>query len=333
MTVPPPVLAVLGMLLIGLANYDALVTTIAVGSGVRPLTMRVAQVQRLLLRKNRRLLSAGGPIILLTSVTVWIVLLWAGYTLLFASDPNAITGTTTNLPTDFVTRIYYAGYTLFTLGNGGFAPSSSLWQIVTNVATLNGLFITTLAITYLLPVVSAVVERRQMAAMVTALGTTAEEVVVTAWNGSDFSYFDQRLPEIAQQIMLTAERHIAYPVLHDFRSSDIERASERTLAMVDDVLTLLEHGVDPAIRIEPATIAVTRSAIANARELMPVGLDGGDPPPLPNLEILVAHGIPTRSETQFTLGASGLSEHRCRLAALVEGGRWKWPNSVAEAAA
>lgn len=331
MTLPPPVLAVAGVLLIGLANYDALVTTIAVGSGVRPLTMRVAQLQRLILRKNRRLLAAGGPIILLTSVSVWIVLLWAGYSLLFASDVDGITATASDLPSGFVARIYYAGYTLFTLGNGGFQPASSLWQIVTNIATLNGLFITTLAITYLVPVVSAVVERRQMAAMITSLGTTAEEVMTAAWNGADFSYLDRQLPGIAQQIMLTAERHIAYPVLHDFRSRDVNTASERTLAMVDDVLTLLEHGVDPSVRIEPATIGVARSAIAHARQLMPVGLENGDAPPLPNLEILAAQGIPTRTVAQFTLGASGLADHRCRLAALVKGGRWEWPNAVAAA--
>ena len=330
MTLPPPLIAAVGALLILLANYDALVTTIAVGSGIRPLTMRVTRLERRVLQRFPRLLPAGGPIVLLTSVTVWIVLLWAGYTLLFASDPDAIQGTTTNLPTDFVTRIYYAGYTLFTLGNGGFEPASGVWQIVTNVATLNGLFISTLAITYLLPVVSAVVQRRQMAAMITALGKTAEDVVIAAWNGEDFAYFDQQLPGVAETIMLTAERHIAYPVLHDFRSRDPETASERTLAMIDDVLTLLEHGVDPSVGIEPATVAVTRSAIAHAWQLMPVGPDEREPPPLPDLNRISAHGIPTRTPAQFTLGAEVLNAHRCRLAALVAAGHWQWPNTRAE---
>lgn len=62
---------------------------------------------------------------------------------------------------------------LFSLGNGGYQPASGVWEIVMVVATLNGLLVLTLAITFLVPVVGAVAQRRQQAALIHALGHTA----------------------------------------------------------------------------------------------------------------------------------------------------------------
>ena len=319
-------LAGLGVLLIVLANYDALVTTVAVGSGVRPLSAHVAQLLRRLLRRVPRLLPAGGPVITLAVIAVWIVLLWVGYSLVFSADPAAVTSSRTGDPASVLSRVYFAGYTIFTLGNGGYQPAVGAWELVTTVATLNGLFVVTLAITFLIPVVSAVVERRQQAALIHGLGATAEQVVVSGWDGHSFGFFDQQLPTVAQQVLLTAERHLAYPVLHDFRSREPHAASERTLAMLDDVVTILDAGVDPSVRPHPATVRVMRSAIDEARRLMPVGPGGAEPPPGPDLEFLTEHGIPTCPPEQFAAAVGSQAERRRHLNALVDAAEWSWPN-------
>ncbi|HVM19107.1 MAG TPA: hypothetical protein VM307_04035, partial [Egibacteraceae bacterium] len=318
--------AAAGVLLVAVANYDALVTTVAVGSGSRPLTARVAMLVRRLLRRYPRLLPAGGPVVVLATIGVWIGLLWAGYTLLFLSADTAVTVATTDAPASVVSRVYYAGYVLFTLGNGGYSPSVGVWEIVTVLATLNGLFVVTLAITYLVPVVSAVVERRQLAALVTALGDSVEEVVVSAWNGNDFSFLEQQLPTISQQILLTAQRHLAYPVLHDFRSSEPHSASERTLALLDDVVLVLDCGVEPAVRVSSPVIRTMRFAIDEARRLMPVGVNAQEPPPLPDLPHIAERGIPTGDPLEFAAAAERLADRRRHLAALVEAAAWRWPN-------
>ena len=321
-----PLLGALGVVLIVVANYDALVTTVAVGSGVRPLTAHVAELLRRLLRRVPGLLAAGGPVITLATVAVWIALLWSGYSLVFSADPAAVTGSRTGDPASGLSRIYFAGYTIFTLGNGGYQPAVGPWELVTTVATLNGLFIVTLAITFLIPVVSAVVDRRQQAALVNGLGETAEQVVASAWDGHSFAFLDQQLPTVAQQILLTAERHLAYPVLHDFRSREPHAASERTLALLDDVVTLLDAGVDASVRLHPATVRVMRSAIDEARRLMPVGPGDAEPPAAPDLEALREHGIPTCPPEQFSAAVASLAERRRHLNALASAAGWGWPN-------
>ena len=322
--------AAFGVLLIGLANYDALVTTVAVGSGVRPLTAHVGSALRRLLRRVPRLLPVGGPVITLATIGVWIVLLWAGYSLLFSSSPTAVTATSSGALASVSSRIYFAGYVLFTLGNGGYQPAEGPWELLTSLAALNGLFVITLAITFLLPVVSAVVERRQQAALINALGDTAEDVVVSAWNGRDFAFFERQLPTITEHIMLTAQRHLAYPVLHDFRSREAHTASARTLALLDDVVTILDHGVAPPVRLDAATLILARCAIDASRRLMPVGVGDTETPPIPDLSFVGDQGIPTVSPEQFAESVASMSDRRRHLNAVVVAAAWTWPSRTGQ---
>lgn len=46
-------------------------------------------------------------------------------------------------PAGLVDRLYFTGYTVFTLGNGDFKPGSGIWQIATGAAAGTGLFLVT----------------------------------------------------------------------------------------------------------------------------------------------------------------------------------------------
>ncbi|WP_432534675.1 hypothetical protein [Kineococcus arenarius] len=75
--------AVPGSLLVVLAFGDALATTVRV-EGAGPLTRFVLSgAWRLLLRLHRddtgsRSLSNAGPVLLLSTVVVWVLILWSG---------------------------------------------------------------------------------------------------------------------------------------------------------------------------------------------------------------------------------------------------------------
>lgn len=56
--------------------------------------------------------------------------------------------TATGNPAGTVERLYFTGYTVFTLGNGDFRPGAGTWQLATVAATGTGLVLITLAITY-----------------------------------------------------------------------------------------------------------------------------------------------------------------------------------------
>nr|WP_249038834.1 ion channel [Haloterrigena salifodinae] len=64
------------------------------------------------------------------------MLLWIGWTLVFASAKNAIIDTLNRGSISWSDRLYFTGYAIFTLGIGDVAPRTGRWQFVTILATL-----------------------------------------------------------------------------------------------------------------------------------------------------------------------------------------------------
>lgn len=320
-----------GLALVAGTMLDALWTTLTSG-GAGPLTSRLTSLLwHGALSVHRRsprhgLLTLAGMVIVLAVVASWIVGLWAGWSLLFAADPAAVSHADTGRAASASGRIYFSGYTLFTLGIGDYVPREGFWQVVTALASLNGLFLITLSITYLVPVVSAAAEKRRLAVSIYDLGSSAAEVLRRAWNGGGFEALDSYLAQLHPMIEMHAERHLTYPVLHYFHGARRRAALGPSLAVLDEALLLLTAAVDPSVRPPPLTIEAARNGVAGLlttlhhRYFRPAEA----PPPPPSLEPLRAAGIPTVSDEEFEAAVERQREHRTLLRAFVEDGGWSW---------
>lgn len=217
---------VIGLALVAVALIDLAWTTVAAGSGAGPLTARLAgatwhaalAVHRR--RPSHRFLAVAGVVIVVVILATWILGVLMGWALLFASSEGAVRSTATGQPVGTGDRLYFTGYTLFTLGNGELRPGEGAWQLATVAATGTGLILVTLGITYLVPVASAVAERRQLASYVSALGEDAADILGRAWDGSGFGSLTQHLVALAPLIDAARQRHLTYPVLHYYHSPD-----------------------------------------------------------------------------------------------------------------
>lgn len=324
-------LAALGVVLIVLVMIDAIWTTLT-AAGAGPITMRLADgVWWLAVRDGRPArrhfsLMLLGTAILLMIVATWIVMLWTGWTLLFSADPGAIVNASTREPADLWSRIYFTGYTIFTLGVGNFIPIGGLWEVLTAVASINGLFLITLAITYLLPVISATAQKRQLAAVISDLGRTPAEIVLRAWDGTGFEGLTTHLSQLLPMIELHAQRHAAYPVLHYFHSPTRRTAASPSLAALDEALLLLTAGAHPDVRPPAAAVEPLQHALAG---LMATLVDqyirpADNPPPVPDLDVLSDAGIPVVDPEAFRAAAAEREEHRLLMRAFVEDDGWMW---------
>lgn len=121
--------------------------------------------------------SLAGPLIFVFSLLVWIVLLWGGWTLVFAGAERPLIDTLNRGSISWTDLIYFAGYTLFTLGNGDFVPREGIWQIATILATESGMLFVTLSVTYILSVLDAVTQKRSFATVVNGLGAQGVSIV------------------------------------------------------------------------------------------------------------------------------------------------------------
>lgn len=320
----------LGGALLLIAAYDALSTTLSVGAAAGPLTARVGGwwwrfVHIAARRPTSPLMVSSGPVVVLITIGVWLALLWGGWTLVFAADPGAIVSSTTGEPAPGWTRLYYAGFTAFTLGVGDYVPAGQAWQVLTSVAVVSGLGLTTLAITYLVPVVSAVTARRVQANTIAGLGASPQDIVIAACRDGGFDFLDHRLPPLADSLLETAERHLSYPVLHYFHSAQ-RHVDLRTQAFVlDEAVTILQHGVTDDVAPHPAVLEGVRHAVSQLIQRATAEPVEGAAHAAPDLAPLRAAGIPTVDDATFTERVGELSEHRRRLASFAQESYWPLP--------
>jgi hypothetical protein len=329
-----------GTVLVLGAFYDALTTTLLVGAGAGPVTRRVtgllwrAALRSHGERRRSALLGAGGSTVLLTAVLVWVLMLWLGWSLILLSGHPAVIDAKTGASADPSAVIYYAGFTLFTLGVGDYIAAGSPWRILTAVAGFSGLFLITMAITYLISVISAVVNRRAVAAHVQALGSRADDIVRQGWTGHDFSAaFVQHLVALTALLSTVGEQHLVYPVLHYFRSEDPAASAPLAVARLDDALLLICCGMPPSARppvsaTEPLRAAVSRY-VATVAATSAIRHDPPAPPP-PDLAGLRSGGLPAVPVAVFREAVRAEEQHRRNLHRLVHGDGRDWDAVQAE---
>jgi hypothetical protein len=260
-------------------------------------------------------------------VLLWAVLLWAGWVVLYSADPGSLLRTQTHTPASLADRIYFTGYSLVTLGNGDFSPQGSPWEIATALASLSGLLVLSLSVTYLLAVVQAVVAKRSFASQVWALGHSGEELVLRAWNGTGFPSVELQIVSLTEQLGHVTEQHQAYPMLHYYHDSRLPQSVATAIAILDDALTTWMRIVARDARPAPIVLEGGRATVREFLEtLRSAYIDRAteDPPPL-GLARLRDGGVPLSNEDPTRDGDPALSAHRRLILGFLQAERRGWP--------
>lgn len=322
----------LGVVLVCLVAYEALRTTLAVSSESGPVTgrfMRSLWALALRFRSHRALRRAGLAIILL-GVLSWFVGLWVGWWLTLLSQPQALIRTADMQPASAWERFYYVSSSLFSVGANEFVPRAAVGQLLVMANAASGVVLLTLGLSYLIPVVQAGAQKRQVAALISEMCKRPDAILMQAWDGGGFPGLEQELRDLRPKLSALAQQHLAYPVLHYYHSTDRNAALTPMVAVLDEMLTLLEHGVEHGKR--PAAIGVQslREAVSNYLDtlesafIFPVE----EPPPIPSLFSLQQAGIPVAEESSFERALEKLEDRRRRLRALVQNDGWSWEEDV-----
>ncbi|MDT3437516.1 potassium channel family protein [Haloarcula sp. 1CSR25-25] len=269
--------------------------------------------------------------VLALGLGMWIALLWGGWMFVFASAENALRDTIDTGPISWVERFYFVGYSLFTLGNGDFAPRDGLWQILTALMTASGMLLVTLSITYVLSVLDAVTQKRTFARNVSGLGLDGEAIVTTAWNGDEFDDVALPLNSITTALNELTSNHKAYPVLHYFYTDDREAAAVLCVASLDDALTLWQRATPEAKRPSNSVLENARSSVQSYLDTVSTFATQSDEhPPLPDLAVLHKAGVPTVSDEEFDDVLEELKERRQTMHGLIQADARQWPGTREE---
>jgi hypothetical protein len=277
--------------------------------------------------ENRLVLAWAGIWIVMIIFAIWVALLWLGWTLIFLAGPTAVVNTQTGELATFWDRVYLVGFSIFTLGLGDFRPEGVLWQLLTALATVHGLFTVTLVITYLLSVVQAATQMRQLAVTITSLGgCTDQEILMASWNGESCSSLGDHLVNLTPALAQLQQRHLTYPILSYFHSVDEAASLAVSIVALDEALTVLEYGMEDACGLSPMQYRPMRRILSDLLQTLhvayiePAELD----PPLPSLEAFAQAGLPVTDEDSFRKQLERLSLRRRLLHGflLSDGVRW-----------
>ena len=252
--------------------------------------------------RSRGIGRVAGTGVVLAMLLLWMALTWVAWWLIFSSIDGAVVETERGTIAGPADRFYFAGYTLMTLGIGDFRPRGPLWQAASVVAAFDGFALVTLSISYLVPILAAVVEERQLALTIANLGGSADQILVLGWDGGRFDVLTDRLSELEQPILLASQRLLSYPPLLYFRSNDPRASVFCNLLMLEQVLNLLRDGVAPEHRPHPMTVEPLRRAIGELLDVMEsyLGRDEAAEPPDPvPLAPLHEAGIPTTARLDY----------------------------------
>ena len=332
------ILIVVGVSLILLVISDFAVTAfVPTGEGRITATVGKSAYQLMLWLSgnngHHRRLNYIGLITIFSISTIWILLLWTGFALIYLSDTNSVLVGTDKSPTDTFEKIYHVGYTLSTLGIGDYVPGNNFWRVFTSFVSFVGLVTITMSITYLVPVISNAIHKRSLSLQISSFGETPEEMIINSYNGKDFCDAESALSSLSAEIFLYAQNHVAYPILHHMHSNNPTENIVLKLAALDEALTIFMFHVPAEQRPSYLQIQSVRRAITAYLETITYLDLAPEQPPLPRFYIIEDY---TGAKLERTTSPyrdevyQALDKRRRLFYADVQYDGWKWEDMQGE---
>jgi hypothetical protein len=265
-------LAGIGTALLAFILFDAFITILSL-HGAGPLTNTLTKgIWYVLLKLHQKkpihkVLSFTGPLLLVGIVLIWFVILFIGWFFIFLSFKGSIVQSITNQPTTLLEKLYFTGTTLSDLGYGDFVPILFPWTLLSTISALSATLLITLSLTYILPVVSAGVEKKQLAKSIFNMGESAWEIIENAWSKSSKGSLDSYILNLLPSIEQFSLKHLSYPILNFFHSTTLKSSTSRAILNLSDAIFLVGSGTEGDDRPAEGFITLTMSTIEGYADL------------------------------------------------------------------
>ncbi|WP_299700573.1 potassium channel family protein [uncultured Pontibacter sp.] len=281
------------------------------------------------------LLSYAGLAVLCSVLLFWVAALWLALFLMLLAEPDSIVNSSTMAKASSLEKLYYAGFTLSTLGVGDYKATSDLWRIVTSVAAFSGLAFITTSITYFVPVLQAVGLQSKLSLYLSSMGKTPQEILTNSWDGKGFSSFFDNTSDICQMLIQHTMHHHSYPVIHYFHKKQPEQAIAPAMVLLTETYHLLKETVSGQEEENGLQMSMLQTTLDSYLEMLKSGFlkdasPKGDAPIL-DLKELKAAGIPLAEEGALKYSsAQATQERRELLTLLLEKDGWSWQQVYGE---
>lgn len=287
-----------GALLIAAVLADVLTTSLQGSEGRLTTWTHHASYAalRLLYRLSgqQNVLTWSGSALVLNGYLVWCLLTWAGWTLVFWSQPQGLLWGSTGQAASPSDVAYYTGYTLTTLGYGDLQAQTRAARLLSVLASLNGFFILTFTITFLAPLAQLHGQRRALALRLHHWGPGPYALVAQAAHNHPDG-LSGLLSELEADLIQLDTKHRTAKYLHRLHDRHTELDLTHALPVLGDALLLMQGLEQP-----PSNLPVIREALAGLQQsYRRVQPQGTQPLPPLRLEPLRRAGLKTVSDEAF----------------------------------
>ena len=202
--------------------------------------------------RPERLLYAGLPLLIGGLILLWLILLGGGFALLYypwVGNPAAF-DTPPDVTGSWFDALYVSGTTLFTLGYGDITPLTKPLRILAVIEAGSGMATMSFAVAYVLAVYPSLSRLRIRATALDAEVASHSSGMPMLrryllsdgrWNGD----MDDRLREMALELLELTENHEAHPILYYSHPPRVEQSILRMLLTVQNLIGSLRYGLSP----------------------------------------------------------------------------------------
>lgn len=243
-----------GALVLALTLLDVFLTVLYARAGSGLLAPRLARgvwavLRALSGRRHTGILDYCGPLQLVAPVVMWGLLLALGAALVIHPGLGAgVESSSGTSDTDFITALLVGGSSMSIVGASDYGPTSPGYKLLFLFDSLVGMSVTSLTITYVMQVYTAVRSRNTLGLMMHGqsgeTGDAAEMIARWGPRGR-FEGGYNNLSTLAGGMAGSKETHHFYPVLFYFRFEDVFYAPPRMLLLALDAAALVRTALDP----------------------------------------------------------------------------------------
>ena len=190
-----------------------------------------------------------GPLLVVAVVAMWFVGLSVGAALVIhPALGSGVKATGGETPTTFTAALLAGGSSVSIVGSGGFQPSTDTFRLFYWLTSLAGTAVTSLVLTYLMQVYTALLRRNTVALDVdTWSGQTGDavELLTRLFPQGQTSAGYNVMVQWASAMTSVKETHHFYPVLCYFRFTDARYSMARTALITLEAAALIRTALDP----------------------------------------------------------------------------------------
>ena len=266
-----------GVVVYVVTMWDVLKTTLSMHGGGPLTTWLMRSIDYVIARSTdkephgtpRGLSRYSNLALTVTLFVMWFSgLLFAATALLSSSAESVTQVSEANQGPAWLNKLYFVGASLTTAGFGDFVPDGVWWQLLTMLVATSGLVVSSLGISYVVSIVSAVAAQRTLARRITNLGREPADILGLYHRDGGFAALGGAFEGLAAALITHTQRHLAYPAIHYVRADDDRDCLPAAIALLDETLTVLLYEVPtPALPPLPELMNLRRAITAYLESL------------------------------------------------------------------